>query len=488
VVRWVEEARKFNEAEMSGQRPVAPPQSTGVHLDRRSPTITPPTRPGARHGGYGFYAAASVVVANMIGTGVFTSLGFQLLDIRSTFPLLMLWVVGGIAAFCGALSYAELGAAIPRSGGEYTFLSRIYHPGAGFVSGWISATIGFAAPTALAAITFGAYLSSVVPSLSESGLAVALVVGLTGAHVTTHRTSGWLQAGFTTLKVALIVVFCAAALMFTPEPQTVSLAPSAGDRELVFSGAFAVSLIYVSYAYTGWNAATYLTSEIPDPSRNLPRILGGGTALVMLLYVGLNYAFLQAAPMDALEGEVEVGYIAATYILGPNGADVMGVTLALLLISTASAMIVAGPRVLHVIGEDYPAFRWFAATNRDGIPARAIVTQGALAVLFIATASFEAILVFSGFVLGLNSLLAVTGLFVLRAREPDLPRPYRTWGYPVTPSIYMGLTLWTLTYLALDRPTETAVAALLIAAGLLLYLLTGRRASDACGEGSHPAP
>jgi APA family basic amino acid/polyamine antiporter len=433
------------------------------------------SRTSSTHGGYGFYAAASVVVANMIGTGVFTSLGFQLVDIRSTFVLLMLWVVGGIAAFCGALAYAELGAAIPRSGGEYTFLSRIYHPGAGFVSGWISATIGFAAPTALAAITFGAYLSSVVPSLPETGLAVALVVGLTGVHATTHRNSGLLQSGFTTLKIVLIVAFCLAAILLTPEPRSVLLAPATDDGGLLFSGAFAVSLIYVSYAYTGWNAATYLTSEPEDPARSLPRILGGGTLLVMLLYVGLNYAFLRAAPMDAMEGEVEVGYIAATHIFGPVGADVMGITLALLLVSTVSAMIVAGPRVLHVIGEDYPFFRWFAVRNADAIPARAIMTQGSLAIVFVVTASFEAILVFSGFVLGLNSLVTVAGLFVLRIREPDVERPYRAWGYPLTPAVYLGLTLWTLTYLALDRPAEAGVAALVVAAGLLLYLVAGRR-------------
>lgn len=427
------------------------------------------------HRGFGFYAAASVVVANMIGTGVFTSLGFQLVDIRSTFVLLMLWVVGGVAAFCGAVSYAELGAAIPRSGGEYTFLSRIYHPGAGFVSGWISATIGFAAPTALAAITFGAYLSSVVPSLPETGLAVGLVVLLTGVHATTHRNSSALQSGFTTLKVLLIVAFCLTAVALTPEPQSVRVVPAGGDSGLLFSGAFAVALIYVSYAYTGWNAATYLTSELDDPARSLPRILAGGTLLVMLLYVGLNFAFLWAAPMEAMVGEVEVGYIAATYVFGPVGADVMGVTLALLLVSTVSAMIVAGPRVLHVIGEDYPFFRWFATTNTDGIPARAVVTQGVLATLFIVTASFEAILVFSGFVLGLNSLVAVAGLFVLRAREPGLPRPYRAWAYPMTPIVYLGLTLWTLIYLAIDRPAEAGVAAGVISAGVLLYLAVGRR-------------
>ena len=235
------------------------------------------------HGGYSFYAAASVVVANMIGTGVFTSLGFQLVDIRSTFVLLMLWVVGGVAAFCGALSYAELGAAIPRSGGEYTFLSRIYHPSAGFVSGWISATIGFAAPTALAAITFGAYLSSVLPTLPETGLAVGLVVALTGIHATTHRNSSALQSGFTTLKIILIVAFCAAAVLVTPEPQPVGVLPESGDSGVLFSGAFAVSLIYVSYAYTGWNAATYLTSEKQKHRRKLP-VPGSDAALAPIWF------------------------------------------------------------------------------------------------------------------------------------------------------------------------------------------------------------
>lgn len=425
-----------------------------------------------RRTGYGFYAAASIVVANMIGTGVFTSLGFQLVDLQSTFPLLMLWVLGGIAAFCGAITYAELGAAMPRSGGEYTFLGRIYHPGAGFVSGWISATIGFAAPTALAAITFGAYLSAVFPGLPETALAVVLVVALSGIHATTHRNSGALQSSFTSVKVVLILAFCAAALFMTPDPQPVALVPASGDAGLVFGGGFAVSLIYVSYAYTGWNAVTYLTSELDDVSRQLPWILGGGTALVLVLYVGLNYAFLRAAPMSEMVGQVEVGYIAATHIFGPLGADIMGVALALLLVSTVSAMVVAGPRVLHVIGEDYRPFRWLSKTNEDGIPTTAIFTQAAIAIVFIVTASFESILVFSGFVLGLNSLLTVAGVFVLRIKEPDLPRPYRTWAYPITPIVYLSLTVWTLTYLALDRPSEAGVAFALIAAGTVVYLWT----------------
>lgn len=423
----------------------------------------------------------------MIGTGVFTSLGFQLVDIRSGFTLLMLWVVGGITAVCGALTYAELGAAIPRSGGEYVFLSRIYHPAAGFVSGWVSATIGFAAPTALAAITFGTYLSSVFPELSPTWLAAGLVLVLSAVHGSSRRASGRFQRFFTTLKVALIVAFCAAGVVLVREPQFVGFvpadgsAPTAGSGSSLFSGAFAVSLIFVSYAYSGWNAATYLTSELENPQRTLPRALAGGTLLVMLLYVGLNYVFLYAAPAEEMVGQLEIGYIAAGHIFGPRGADVMGVTLALLLVSTVSAMVLAGPRVLHAIGEDYETFRFLRRTNARGVPAVAVRTQAAISLLFILTGSFETILVFSGFTMGLNTLLAATGVFILRRREPDLPRPYRTWGYPVTPLVFLLITGWTLAYILIDRPLESGLGLGLIAAGLAIYGFTRRRGGALTG-------
>ena len=165
------------------------------------------------------------------------------------------------------------------------------------------------------------------------------------------------------------------------------------------------------------------------------------------------------------------------HIFGPLGADIMGVTLAVLLVSTVSAMVMAGPRVLQVIGEDYPAFRWLERRNRAGIPAVAILTQAALALFFIFSASFEAILVFSGFTLGLNSLLTVAGIFVLRAREPELERPYRAWGYPVTPIVYLVLTSWTLLYILFDRPSQGLIGLGLIAAGLVFYWVAGRRAA-----------
>jgi len=415
--------------------------------------------------------AIAVVMANMIGTGVFTSLGFQLADIRSVFVLLLLWVIGGIAALCGALCYAELGAALPRSGGEYNFLSRVIHPGVGFVAGWVSSTIGFAAPSALAAITFGAYFSSVFPALDKTVLACVLVIGLTALHSVSHRSSAATQGAFTWLKVLLIIGFCALALYFAPEFQSMTLAPQSGDASLLTGGAFAVSLIYVSYAYTGWNSATYLSGELVNPQRDLPWILTVGTITVMVLYLLLNYTFLAVAPMDAMAGEVEVGYVAASFAFGEIGAKVMGVLLSLLLISTVSAMVIAGPRVLQMVGEDFPLFGALGATSK-GLPRVAIVVQSLITLGFILSASFEAILVFSGFTLAANTVAVVACLFILRWREPELERPFRVPLYPLPPVVFMAITLWTLYYVVESAPVQAFYGGLIFVLGAVAYGVT----------------
>lgn len=424
------------------------------------------------------FTVVAVIIANMVGTGVFTSLGFQLVDIRSGFALLMLWAIGGLVALGGALTYAELGAALPRSGGEYNLLRRIYHPAAGFVSGWISSTIGFAGPTALGAMTFAAYLSSIFPDGLNDGMrklvAAALVVVMALAHATNHRTSGSTQLVFTNFKIIVIVGFCLLALLVTNEPQPVNFLPQASDGAVLTSSVFAVSLIYVSFAYSGWNAATYLSSEVDNPQRNLPWILVMGTSIVTVLYVLLNFVFLYVAPMDAMVGQVEVGAIVAETALGAVGGQFVGLVFALLLISTVSAMTMAGPRVIQVIGEDYPALGFFGRTNRHGIPAVAIYTQTAVALTFILTSTFESVLVFAGFTMALNSSAAVFGVFVLRRRQPDLPRPYRTFLFPLPPLVYLTVMGWTLTFTLINRPAEALGSLAIIGSGLLFYFLTLR--------------
>lgn len=428
--------------------------------------------------------AIAVVVANMVGTGVFTSIGFQIIDIKSSFVLLMLWLVGGIAALCGALTYAELASRLPRSGGEYNFLSRIYHPAVGFVSGWVSLTVGFAAPTALAAMTFAAYFDSSLGdklNVNRTLAALLLVASVTYVHGRNHAASGGLQNWFTIIKVLLIGLFVISVLGTVSTPQTVNFIPDTGDGKLLASSAFAVSLIYVNYAYTGWNAATYITGEIENPERSVPLVLIGGTALVIVLYMALNATFLYAVPLEVLEGKIEVGVIVAEQTFGPAGAMVMGALLSLLLISTVSAMLMAGPRVLQVMGEDFRLFRRLAVKNQGGVPRTAIYTQGCIAALFIVTSTFDSVLVFSGFILGLSSLATVLGVFVLRyKRGKEISHgasSYRTWAFPLPPLLYSAIMIWTLWFISVNRPAEAAVAGVVLILGLLSYVLTERLSS-----------
>ncbi len=424
------------------------------------------------------FTAVAIVVANMIGTGVFTSLGFQLLDIHSTFVLLMLWLIGGITALCGALTYAELGSSLPRSGGEYNFLSEVYHPAAGFISGWISATVGFAAPTALAAMTFGAYLAASVEGVSATLMASLLVIVLTGVHAFSRAASGGVQTVFTILKVLLILVFVVMVSIATTDPQSVRLLPVADDGPLLIGSAFAISLIYVNYAFTGWNAATYIISEVEGAGKHMPMILFGGTFLVMVLYLMLNYTFLYAAPMAAMEGKIEIGVIVAEHAFGSTGGKIMGFVLATLLISTVSAMIIAGPRVLQVIGEDFRLFRFLSITNNNNIPLIAIFTQSAVTLFFVLTSTFESVLIFSGFVMGVNTFFAVAGVFFVRrpAFQKRVPQTaYKTWGYPVTPLIFLCLMAWTLVYILINRPEEGIAGIVIIALGAGLYAFSARK-------------
>lgn len=430
-----------------------------------------------------FLTGTAIVIANMVGTGVFTSLGFQVLGIQSGFALLMLWAVGGLIALCGALCYGELAAAMPRSGGEYHYLSQIYHPALGFLSGWVSATVGFAAPTALAAMALGKYATSVWPAVSPQVLSVVVVLGLTAVHAVSSRAGSRLQVVVTAVKVVVLVLFIGAGLL-AAAPQPLAFVPQAADWQQLLSPAFAVSLIYVSYAYSGWNAAVYLTGEIAQPQRNLPRILLAGTAVVLLLYVGLNFIFLYSTPIPKLAGQLEVGYVAASYIFGPALGRFMGAVIAVLLVSTVSSMIFAGPRIIQVMGEDLPALRSLAVVSKNGIPVRALLLQTSLTLLFILTATFEQVLLYAGFILSLFTFLTVLGLFVLRLRRPELPRPYRAWGYPVTPLVFLALSGWTLVFILRDKPTESLYGLATLVAGAVVYFI-GKQFSPGKAEPGH---
>src|SRR5437667_310339 len=308
--------------------------------------------------------ATCIVIANMIGTGIFTSLGFQVGDLPSGFAIIAVWTVGGICAMCGALSYAELAAALPRSGGEYHFLREIYHPSLGFLS--------------------------------------------------------------------------------------------------------------------GWNASTYITGEIRNPRRNVPLSLALGTFIVIVLYVCVNAVFLRTTPTAEMIGKQQVALIASTHIFGPTGGKVMAAFICLGLISTVSAMMWIGPRVTAVMGEDLGMLKRLSRRTASGIPANAILTQFVIVNFMLLTATFQSVVNYVQFSLTLCSALTVLGVFVLRWRRPELARPYRVWGYPMTPLIFLAISGWMLWHLLAEQPTRApSLLGLVTAAlGLIIYFISPKTATS----------
>ena len=419
--------------------------------------------------------ATAIVVADMVGVGVFTSLGFQVKDIPSGFAILLLWTVGGVVALCGVFSYGELGAMFPRSSGEYNFLSRAFHPAFGFLAGWVSATVGFAAPVALAAMAFGEYGKSVLPGAPPLALAVGAVWLVSIVQLTGVKHSSTFQLVATILKVVLIVAFLIAGVV-VGTPQPISFAPGVSEFGYITTAPFAIGLVFVMYSFSGWNAATYIIGEMHMPQQNLPRAMLAGTLIVLLLYVALNAVFLHTTPIDKLSGQLDVARIAGAYIFGEIGGRIVGAMICIGLVSSISAMMWIGPRVMMTMGEDIPALALFARKSGQGAPVYAILFQLAVASLMLFTRSFEAVLDFIQFALLFCSFFTVLGVIKLRITKPDLPRPYRAWGYPVTPVVFLLVTLFMMYYLVTDRPLQSFLGILIMISGLLIYAVFRKRA------------
>jgi basic amino acid/polyamine antiporter, APA family len=420
--------------------------------------------------------ATSVVIANMIGTGVFTSLGFQLLGIESTFAIICLWLIGGIIAYCGALCYSELGASLPRSGGEYNFLSYIFHPLPGFLSGWVSATVGFAAPVALAGIALGKYSAGFMPGTNPSMIAVSTIVLITLVHLYSVKAGSRFQNIFTISKVLLISLFIIAGFMVDLPVNTnflpvVNEVNTKADWRIVYSGAFAISLVWVSYSYSGWNAAAYIAGDMENPQKNIPKALLRGTLVVTLLYVLLNVIFLWTSPIQDLAGQVEVGFVAANHIFGYTGGKWMALLISFFLVSSISSMIIAGPRVSVTMGEDNEPLQWLAKKTTSGVPMNAILLQTIITLILVLTATFEQVLTYVGFTLNLFTFATVLGAMYLRKKEPALPRPYKIPFYPWPPLIFLGLNGWMLVFLLAQKPMESLLGLFTLAIGALVYQL-----------------
>lgn len=427
---------------------------------------------------YSLPTATSVVIANMIGVGVFTSLGFQVMDIKSGTALILLWVFGGIIALCGALAYAEASSRFPQNGGEYALLSKLIHPIPGFLSGWVSAVIGFAAPVAASALAFGTYLSKSLALGSQSflnlgldkWLAMMAVLVITLIQTLSRKTGASFQVFLTAFKV-LFILFLVIIGFVMSKDLFIAGTFDANITE-ISSSSFAVSMFFVMYAYSGWNASAYIAGEIENPKKNLPRSLFFGTLIVAIFYILLNYVFLQNVPIEQMVGKVEIGHEYALGLLGDGFAGLMSGMIAFMLLSSISSMVIAGPRVVAEIGSKINAIQFLSKTDATGIPKNAILFQSILTLFYLLTSTFDQVIIMVGFTLNLFATLTVAAILIRKLRNKEEKNTgFNAPLFPLPHIIFLGFSTWVLYFGLTMKPYESLMGLGITAFGLVVYYL-----------------
>jgi basic amino acid/polyamine antiporter, APA family len=411
------------------------------------------------------YTASAIVIANMIGTGVFTSVGFQLSSIQNTWAIILLWAVGGLLALFGAFAYAELGTHFKESGGDYIYLSRVFHPMLGYLSAWAGLTVGFSAPVALAAMAFTKYLAPF--GLKDNlWLAIGVIVLIGLMHSFTIKHSSRFQNISTIIKIVFIVVLILIGFFVTNNHTANAIVLDNTWHKDIVSPGFAVSMVYVSFAYVGWNAAAYVVDEIDNPRKNLPKALIGSAVFVSVVYVLFQIVLLKNATASALVGKEEVTYIAFNNLLGNAGGKWVSVFIAIQLVATLSSYLWVGPRVTHAMASEHKLWQPLAKKNKHGIPVMAVWVHIVIAIILALTGSFDRILLYAGFVLQLmGSLTVASSLFIKNKNGTSFTSPLK----PVLQIIFLLFNVGVLIFTFIDRPTESLIGIGILLLGLVIY-------------------
>jgi len=443
----------------------------------------------------GTLSATALVVSNMIGVGIFTTTGFLAGDLGDPLLVIGIWVVGGFLALAGALCYAELGVNFPRSGGEYVYLSEAWGPAWGFIDGWVSFFAGFSAPIAAAALAISAYLAVSFPALSPdvpasfviplgvaqlsfggAQLAAAAIVAVfTLVNLAGVGQVALLQNALTLTKLTVIGAFL--LLGFTVGQGDWAHISQVADRASTspLAGQFAISLIFVFYGYSGWNAAVYVAEEIRDPERTLPRALVLGTLFVSALYVGLNVLYIYASPLEQLKGVQAVGGKAAISLFGERAGGFFSAAMAVSLLATVNAMSMIGPRVYYAMARNGAFFSAAAKVHpRWQTPWVAVLAQGVCCCVLILTGTFRSLANYIGFTLFLFSALSVLAVFKFRRRPGWKRSRWVNIGFPVIPLLYVAMNAWVVFYFAQDNLKEALWSLATVLAGGVAYHFSRR--------------
>lgn len=421
--------------------------------------------------------ATGLVIANMIGTGIFTSLGFQVMEVQNTWSILLLWTLGGGMALIGALVYAELGTHFHRSGGDYIFLSRAIHPSVGYLYAWVSLTVGFSAPIAIAAMAMNQYLKPLLGVTLLPGMFFLITIPI--AHMVSVKQSASIQDFLTAIKIGFILILIGLGIWYAPALGEASFDFSSSWKQEVVMPGFAVSLIYVFYAYTGWNSAAYIVEEVNDPLKNLPKALISATVFVMVLYISLQLLFLKHASIEQLQGKVEVADIVFGNLFGSYGALWVSFLIAVQLIATISGYAWIGPRITQAMARDFRLWRPLAKVNTNGIPIRAIILNTGISFGLFMTGSFEQVMLYAGFVLQLMGTITVYSS--LRIKDVGgFKSPFKPW----IQMIYILFSSGIMVYLFWDRPWESFAGLGILLVGLILFFFDKKNEEGSSSKNS----
>jgi APA family basic amino acid/polyamine antiporter len=428
----------------------------------------------------GGFTATNIVVANIVGSGIFVTSGILAGLLPGPGWVLLCWVFGGLIAIAGSLCYAELSTRMPEEGAEYVYLKNLYHPALGFLTGWTSFFVGFSAPIAASAMAFTEYmyaglnggLIALDPAqlvIAKKATAIAILLTFTLLHYSGVKAGSRIQNVLTVMKIAIVLGLAVAGLAFGNGRLS--------SIDLTWHGSFrwtaiGTAMMLIMFTYSGWNASAYIAGELKRPRRTLPVSLLVGTGIVIVLYLAVNFFIFDTVPYDELKGTIAVVERASVNSFGDWIGRVLGIMVAFALLSSLSAFIMIGPRVYFAMARDKLFFPFAAKVHpRFGVPGRSIVVQGLIAVLMVIAGSFEQLLVYVGFALGIFPWLAVAGIFIARRRGIGESSAVKAWGYPIVPLFFLASTLTLMVIAYINRPLESSAAVLTVAAGIPCYFL-----------------
>jgi len=426
------------------------------------------------------FSLTNIVIGDMIGAGIFTTSGLLLAQLHNPVLLVLLWVVGGAIALSGALSYGELGATFPRAGGDYAFLSRLFSPLAGFLSGWVSFLVGFSAPVAASSLAFSEYLVRTLPDgilpaeleLTKKAIAIGIILVFTLIHYFGLRSGSKVQNILTVLKIGLILILILTGFIFGEGSFEHFRIQDGESVARTTWKSIGLALMWILFAYSGWNASTYVGSEVYNPVKNIPRSLIIGTFSVTVIYLLLNLLYVYAIPPDEMKGVISIGGLTANKLFNRSLDQLFSLFIALILLSSISVLIIIGPRVYYAMAQSGHFFSVAGRINRSRVPGISILMQSGLALIYVVSGTFDQIITFLSFSLGIFPLLAVIGVFKLRIEKRSL---MKLPGYPVLPAFFILSSFVILILAFLERPLESSIAIGLIFAGIPTFYVLKRK-------------